>query len=35
VYFCLQGTIITVINDEIALSHSYYVMDMDYFNGNQ
>jgi len=24
-----------VINDEIAFSHSYYVMDMDYFNGNQ
>ena len=35
VYFQAQGTIIIVINDEIALSHSYYVMDMDYFNGNQ
>ena len=31
----MQGTIIIVINDETALSHSYYMMDMNYFNGNQ
>jgi len=35
VYLCMLGTIIIVINDEIALSHSFYVMDMDYINGNQ